>query len=142
MGSPHLFKTFVGNRISTFMELTSPAQWHHVNSSHNPADCASPGLFPRELLQHHLWWNGLEWLHESRTKWSNKPTLVQTPEPVEEKEICLHASASTRLTLPILERFSVFTHLVSYTRTKYLNITMLKGNSVRPIEGRPSASIQ
>ena len=95
VGSPHCFKTFVGNWISTIMELTSLAQWHHVSSPHNPADCASRGLFPSELLQHHLWWNGPEWLLESRTEWPKEPTLVQTPEPVEEKEICLHASAAT-----------------------------------------------
>ena len=28
----------------------------------NPADCASHGLLPSELLTHDLWWNGPSWL--------------------------------------------------------------------------------
>ena len=115
VGSPRRFKTFMCNRISTIMELTSPAQWHHVSSPYNPADCASRGLFPSELLQHNLWWNGPEWLCESTIKWPNEPKLVQTPEPVEEKEICLNALADVHPTLPILERFSEFTHLKRVT---------------------------
>ena len=77
--------------------------------------CSSRGLFPSELLQHDLWWNGPEWLCESTIKWPNEPTLVQIPEPVEEKEICLHASAEVHPTLPILEWFSEFTRLKRVT---------------------------
>ena len=51
----------------------------------------------------------------STIKWPNEPTLVQTPEPVEEKEICLHALADVHPTLPILERFSEFTRLKRVT---------------------------
>ena len=56
-GSPKRFKTYVGNRISMIMELLPPDKWHHVNGIDNPADCASRGLFPSELLQHSL----VEW---------------------------------------------------------------------------------
>ena len=97
------------------MELTSPDQWYHVSGAHNPADCASCGLFPSELLQHKLWWSGPEWLHAPETEWSSKPMLVQIPEPIEEKEICLHALADTHPMLPILERFSSLGHLKRIT---------------------------
>jgi len=45
-GSPRHFKTFVGNRVSTIMELVPPDKWNHVSGQDNPADCASRGLFP------------------------------------------------------------------------------------------------
>lgn len=53
-GSPRRFKTFVGNRVSSTMELIPPEKWKHVHGFDNPADCASKGLF-RSELQHELW---------------------------------------------------------------------------------------
>ena len=49
-GSPKRFKTYVGNRISTIVDLIPPDKWRHVNGLENPADCASRGLYPSELL--------------------------------------------------------------------------------------------
>ena len=57
-GNPRRFKTYMGNRVSQIMDLISPSQWRHVNGTENPADCASQGLFPSEILTHHLWWEG------------------------------------------------------------------------------------
>lgn len=31
--------------------------WSHICGSQNPADCASHGILPSELLKHELWWN-------------------------------------------------------------------------------------
>ena len=56
-GSPRRFKTYVGNRISTIVDLIPPDKWRHVRSADNPADCASRGLYPSELLNHSLWWS-------------------------------------------------------------------------------------
>ena len=44
-GSPRHFKTFVGNRVSTIMELIPPDKWNNISGLDNPADC-SRGLFP------------------------------------------------------------------------------------------------
>ncbi|GFU60122.1 integrase catalytic domain-containing protein [Trichonephila clavipes] len=38
--------------------------WTYVNSSSNPADCASRGMMPRSLVHHKLWWHGPEWLRQ------------------------------------------------------------------------------
>ncbi len=40
-GNPKRYKTFVGNRISTILELLPSRCWNHVPTSSNPADCAS-----------------------------------------------------------------------------------------------------
>ena len=57
-GNPRRFKTFVGNRVSNILELIPPDRWRHVSGVDNPADSSSRGMFPSELLQHELWWNG------------------------------------------------------------------------------------
>lgn len=41
VGSPRLFKTYVGNRVSRIMELIASEHWNHVEGTQNPADCAS-----------------------------------------------------------------------------------------------------
>lgn len=61
-GSPTRLKTYVGNRVSSIIELFGPECWHHVSGVLNPADCASRGLFPSELINHALWWEGPDWL--------------------------------------------------------------------------------
>ena len=68
-GNPHRFKTFVGNRISDIIDMVPPNHWKHVNGCHNPADCASRGLFPAELMKHDLWWSGPEWLSFEPNSW-------------------------------------------------------------------------
>lgn len=67
--SPHRWKTFVSNRVSVIQELVPPDLWHHVRSSDNPADCASRGLLPRDLLKKSLWWQGPEWLTLPKENW-------------------------------------------------------------------------
>ena len=66
-GNPRRFKVYVGNRVAQIMDLISPDCWNHVVSSENPADCASRGIFPSEILEHHLWWNGPTWLKLPRS---------------------------------------------------------------------------
>ena len=58
VGNPRRFKTYVGNRVSAIIDLIPPERWNHVPRIENPADCASRGLFPSELLVHDLWWHG------------------------------------------------------------------------------------
>lgn len=92
--SPHKWKTFVANRVSQIHSLLpNSVKWLHVKSEDNPADCASRGLLPHELVSHHLWWRGPEWLQS--------PNLVpffpaQFPEQLlEQKQVALLATAST-----------------------------------------------
>ena len=45
-GTPRCFKMYVGNRISTIVDLIPPNKWKHVKGVENPADCASRGIHP------------------------------------------------------------------------------------------------
>ncbi len=64
-GSPRRFKTFVGNRITEMTEALPIECWRHVDGTVNPADCASRGMFPAQLIQHDFWWCGPPWLQDS-----------------------------------------------------------------------------
>lgn len=58
-GNPRRFKTYVSNRVSFIISLIPSKSWNHVKDEQNPADCASRGLYPKELIDHKLWWHGL-----------------------------------------------------------------------------------
>lgn len=60
--APYLRTTFVANRVAEIQELTDPRCWNYVPSKDNPADIASRGLFPRDLVKNHQWWHGPEFL--------------------------------------------------------------------------------
>ena len=68
-GDPKRFKTYVCNRVYNIVELISPDCWRHVCGAENPADCASRGLFPSEIMHHTLWWNGPDRLKSSPVDW-------------------------------------------------------------------------
>ncbi len=114
-GSPKRFKTYVGNRISTIVDLIPPDKWRHVRSADNPADCASRGLYPSELLNHSLWWNGPTWLKESPSHWPEKPPLSPNQQEIDEREMSLHVLAQTLLPIIPINQFSNFVTLKRIT---------------------------
>lgn len=61
---PHeKFKVFVSNRIHKVKTLIPDCHWGYISSANNPADCASRGVFPTELFNHKLYWDGPEILY-------------------------------------------------------------------------------
>ncbi len=77
----------------------------------NPADCASRGLFPFELLAHELWWKGPSWLQLGLHCWL-KPISLPPNDPVEEaNEICSHVVTLSLHHLLSLERYSSVSRL-------------------------------
>lgn len=65
---PNKWKTFVANRVAEVRE-NQLFKWNYVPTDQNPADCASRGLMPLELINHSLWWTGPKWLKEEPNKW-------------------------------------------------------------------------
>ena len=86
--SPNRLKTFVANRVSEIQDIVSPSQWRYCPTAVNPADCASRGIMPNQLITHELWWNGPTWLSESSDNWpephrsSNKTEVGREMKPV------------------------------------------------------------
>lgn len=66
---PHKPKVFVANRVVQILEVTSPNQWSHVPTADNPADVASRGCMPSQLVDHGLWWHGPSFLAQDHGSW-------------------------------------------------------------------------
>ncbi|XP_049878190.1 uncharacterized protein LOC126375293 [Pectinophora gossypiella] len=81
------YKAFVGNRISIIQRKIPDAKWMHVSGKQNPADCASRGLTPDELINHNSWWTGPEWLSHDQHHWPIEPDTTKSP-PIDPEISC------------------------------------------------------
>ena len=115
-GSPRRFKTYVGNRLSSIMDQIPPDRWNHVVGTENPADCASRGIFPLELLEHGLWWKGPPWLTLAPAHWPDQHSIsfIELPSE-EEREICLVTTTQSCSSIVPLDRYSTFVRLQRVT---------------------------
>ncbi|XP_026828139.1 uncharacterized protein LOC113562571 [Ooceraea biroi] len=68
-GHPSSWKTYVANRVSEIQTSLPDALWHHIPGRDNPADCASRGISPGDLVDHALWWCGPPWLQGESGSW-------------------------------------------------------------------------
>ena len=114
-GNPRRFKTYVGNRVSSIVDQIPPDRWNHASGIENPADCASRGIFPLELLEHKLWWNGPPWLTLMSSHWPEQHSIPVDLPPEEEKEFCL--VTTTQFEQPVIpfDRYSNFIRLQRVT---------------------------
>ena len=71
------FHTYVGNRVQHIHDRSKPNQWHYIASDENPADKASRGLTPKELLENAQWFRG------PNSLWERKP-ILSNPKPFTE----------------------------------------------------------
>ena len=81
----------------------------------NPADCASRGMFPSELLDHALWWNGPAWLHQDPSQWPKQLNLPPPESKDEEKELSLHTVLNPLTSVLNVNDYSSFTRLKRVT---------------------------
>ena len=63
------FHTYVANRVQQIPDLTTPEQWRYVESKSNPADDASRGLSPTNLVKSSRWLTGPQFLWENCDNW-------------------------------------------------------------------------
>ncbi|XP_004521657.1 uncharacterized protein LOC101451129 [Ceratitis capitata] len=77
---PSRWVTFIANRVANVHEILPPQCWNHVRSEQNPADCASRGIKPSELLNHPLWWTGPTFLKNTCCFWRQSSEKIHTTE--------------------------------------------------------------
>lgn len=111
------FKIFVTNRVAKINSLVPDCEWAHVRSINNPADPASRGMFPKELLSCPLHLTGPDFLQHSDNQWPNAksseadlPTLDQLPE-IRNVTQCVHMVLEDYGPEDIFRRFSSLSKL-------------------------------
>jgi len=122
---PHvIFKVFVSNRIHQIQSMLPGCQWQHVPSENNPADCASRGLLPSELVDHMLFWKGPTFLKSPSTEWVDRaPSIApdQLPEVKVESTVLLAETEPEWY-----HRFSLYVHMVRVVARVYRFITLCR----------------
>nr|XP_034318941.1 uncharacterized protein LOC105335138 [Crassostrea gigas] len=82
------FYTYVTNRVSKILKVSSTDQWNYVPTHKNPADCATRGNFSSEQLQNSEWLQGPQWLLEQHEENEvNKNYDFPLIDPQDDKEI-------------------------------------------------------
>lgn len=113
--SPGHWQQFVGNRTSQILDIIPFHQWDYVESSQNPADCASRGILPSKFVKHTLWWSGPKWLSEDKSKW---PSTV-IPLQLSTTDVMMRKSVMNLVTvnpcMQFLQRFSSLQKLLRMT---------------------------
>lgn len=115
--APHLLEVFVANRVVEILRSSSIEQWHHVPSEINPADCASRGLLPNQLVEHSLWWNGPDFLYLPIVQWPLKTAVLSEPLPGLKSSKVNTLISSAPPTNTLYEQFQKFSSLTRITRT-------------------------
>lgn len=104
--------------MSAILEILPNGSWRFVLGKENPADFASRGLRPDQLLHHDLWWKGSKWLSESQTSW---PFMEYKPAPssnLEERPRYVMVAAACRPPCwELLRKYFSLTRLLRVTAT-------------------------
>ncbi|XP_012271144.2 uncharacterized protein LOC105694768 [Orussus abietinus] len=113
-GHASQWKTFVSNRVGEIQTALPGSEWHHVPGEENPADCATRGLTPRELREHHLWWSGPTWLTGDPTLWPGANVTVE-PTDLEARPAPVGVNLGQVPATDLLARFSTLHRLLRVT---------------------------
>lgn len=112
-GQSQKWKSFVAHRVAEINQRSSKNQWFHVNTKENPADIASRGISPSQILQSDLWWQGPSWLKEYVKRENDDSVLTTTEElrtPEKYNKLCtLYAEIDANT---IINRYSSIGRLI------------------------------
>ena len=111
------FHVFVANRVQQIRESTGSHQWKYVDTKSNPADIASRGATPKELMKSN-WFSGPDflWQSEVTVKGCNPQTYpVKSDDPEVKAVQCLMSNTKSECQKSLLERLERFS---SWTKAK------------------------
>ncbi|XP_043474031.1 uncharacterized protein LOC122506102 [Leptopilina heterotoma] len=132
---PSKWKDYVHNRVCFIQETLPLAQWKFIPGMDNPADCASRGMTPIELLANKKWWNGPSWLAAEPTYWPGNIPAKPLDNLLEIKQT--NSVNVIRTPVPklwsLIERYSSFTKLLRITAICYRVIKKFRHRFDGPI---------
>ncbi|XP_054717268.1 uncharacterized protein LOC129226664 [Uloborus diversus] len=106
---PSRWQIFVANRFSEIQGILPIQHWRWIPSDQNPADCASRGLLPSELLKFELWWSGSHWLRHEEIPHVEVPSSTDALKEERKKASCLYGTSS--VDFPIIVKVSSYVKL-------------------------------
>lgn len=114
---PRTWKVFVSHRTEEILSTIPRKHWNYVSSEVNPADCASRGLYPQELLNYELWWNGPPWLKRPESEWpKTKFNINEKFQEVEAEQrknvLCSLVNENQSILLNLSTKISSWTRLL------------------------------
>ncbi|XP_036347756.1 uncharacterized protein LOC118757125, partial [Rhagoletis pomonella] len=130
---PSRWMTFIANRVADIQEVLPPECWNHVRSEQNPADCASRGITPTELLHHRLWWDGPDFLRSTEQSWQQKLPKQHTTELGIRGSVCAHVTGSS-------DDWSVIMKYSSFSKLRRVIAYVLRFCSNARADRRPDAT--
>ncbi|XP_011699154.1 PREDICTED: uncharacterized protein LOC105456646 [Wasmannia auropunctata] len=113
-GHPSRWTTYVANQVANVQRALPGARWHYVPGEENPADCASRGLSPGDLVHHSLWWRGSAWLGVADRRWINESPPPEPDEESPEQRVRAHVAVAQD-NPELLLRFSGLQRLLRVT---------------------------
>lgn len=74
--APKHLNVYVANRVTKVLSLTYGMNWYYVPTELNPADLVSRGVYPEQLINNKLWWNGPSQLFESESMYKRVDDII------------------------------------------------------------------
>ncbi|GFV85878.1 integrase catalytic domain-containing protein [Trichonephila clavipes] len=109
---------FVQHRVGKIHALTSKVSWHHIPGKLNPADWATKGLYPKQLLENLEWVAGPKWLHDFHSSSNSFIPFSEQPVslvPIDQSESLSDSavlSTGVDYSLSFLDKFSSYMKVV------------------------------
>ena len=104
------FHTYVANRVQQVRDHTQPEQWKYVDSDNNPADDASRGLSPKDVLKTSRWLRGPTFLWGPHDEWQDfddePPTLHADDKEVKKTTVLNTVTIEPSYVMEVVKRFS------------------------------------
>ncbi|XP_012218148.2 uncharacterized protein [Linepithema humile] len=111
---PTTWKVFVANRVSLIQTQYPKANWRHVPTQDNPADLASHGVSPTQLIESPLWWYGPSWLSGELETWPSVGASDSLPtSDLEARSVIIHVTNVSEWELST--RYSEWSKLLKVT---------------------------
>ncbi|XP_075157829.1 uncharacterized protein LOC142231095 [Haematobia irritans] len=111
---PTRWSVYVANRVAEIQRLSDPSQWRYVPSALNPADCASRGMHPSDLVENFSWWYGPNFLKLPSRYWPETLPNLETDEESKYPDIQCHLISDVEYPV-LLSRYSDLRRLLRIT---------------------------
>ncbi|GFW33971.1 integrase catalytic domain-containing protein [Trichonephila clavipes] len=122
---------FVQHRVRKIHALTSKESWHHIPGKLNPADWATRGLYPKQLLENSEWVAGPKWLHDFHPSanyfipFSEQPVSLVPIDQSESLSDSAVPSTGVDYSLSFLNKFSSYMKVVRTLAWGYSDSTII-----------------